>query len=124
MDRSHKKKTHAKDYRLVMVSGGFDPVHFGHIRLIQEAKKLGDKLVIILNNDNWIKKKKTHVFMRQDERKKILEAIKDVDVVFLSGHSRNPKEMSVSRELLKIKPDIFVKGGSRRKEVPEAEACK
>lgn len=109
---------------VVAVSGGFDPIHVGHVRLIQEVKKLGDKLVVILNNDNWLKNKKTHVFMNQKERKEILESIKEVDEVVLSGHSRNIKDMSVSLELLKIRPDIFVKGGSSRKEVPEAEACK
>jgi D-beta-D-heptose 7-phosphate kinase/D-beta-D-heptose 1-phosphate adenosyltransferase len=110
---------------VVAVSGGFDPVHIGHIRLFREAKKLGDKLVVILNNDNWLKKKKTHVFMHEKERKEILEFIKEVDEVVLSSHPRNPKDMSVSKELLKIKPDIFAKGGDQRneKDVPETEAC-
>gem|GEM_PF-499742 len=111
---------------VVAVSGAFDPIHIGHIRLIKEAKKLGDKLVVILNNDHWLENKKTHVFMHQKERKEILEAIKEVDEVILSSHPHNPKDLSVSAELLKIKPDIFVKGGSQKKEkdVPEAEACK
>src|SRR3989338_1772866 len=114
----NKKRT------IVAVSGGFDPIHIGHIRLIKEAKKLGDKLVVILNNDNWLKNKKTHVFMHQKERKEILEAIKEIDEVVLTGHGSNPKDMSISRELLRLKPDIFVKGGNRRNNVPEAEACK
>ena len=111
---------------VVAVSGGFDPIHIGHIRLLKEAKKLGDKLVVILNNDNWLQNKKTQVFMHQNERKEILEAIEEVDEVVLSHHSPNPKDMSVSRELLKIKPDIFVKGGDRKNKnnVPEAEVCK
>lgn len=113
-----------KKYIVVVVSGGMDPLHVGHLRLFQEAKKLGDKLVVILNNDNWLKNKKVHVFMNQKERKAILESIREVDKVVLSSHPRNPKDMSVSSELLKIRPNIFVKGGSRRKEVPEAEACK
>ncbi len=111
---------------VVAVSGGFDPIHIGHVRLFQEAKKLGDKLVVILNNDNWLRNKKIQVFMHQNERKEILEAIKEVDEVVLSNHPHNPKDMSVSVELLKIKPDIFVKGGNQKneKDVPEAEACK
>jgi cytidyltransferase-like protein len=48
---------------VVAVSGGFDPIYVGHIRLLQAAKKLGDKLVVILNNDNWLKKKKGYVFI-------------------------------------------------------------
>jgi cytidyltransferase-like protein len=110
---------------VVAISGGMDPIHIGHIRLIKEAKKLGDKLVVILNNDNWLKKKKTQVFMHQKERKEILEAIKEVDAVILSNHLHNSKDMSVSGELLKIRPDVFVKGGDRKNKcVPEAEACK
>lgn len=111
---------------VVAVSGAFDPIHIGHIRLIQTAKKLGDKLVVILNNDNWLQNKKTQVFMHEKERQEILEAVEGVDEVVLSGHPRNPKDMSVSRELLNIKPNIFVKGGNQRseKDVPEAEACR
>ena len=114
-----------KKQTIVAVSGAFDPIHIGHIRLIKEAKKLGDKLVVILNNDNWLRNKKTQVFMHQKERKEILEAIKEVDEVVLSNHSNNPKDMSVSGELLKIRPDIFVKGGNQRnkKDVPEIEVC-
>ena len=110
---------------LVVVSGGMDPLHIGHIRLIQAARKLGDELVVILNNDNWLKKKKTQIFMPQKERKEIVEAIEGVDRVILTSHSLNSKDMSVSRELIKIRPDIFVKGGRRnKKSVPETEACR
>src|SRR3989344_1526904 len=98
---------------VVAVSGGFDPIHIGHIRLIQDAKKLGDKLVVILNNDNWLKKKKGHIFMHQNERKEIIEAIKGVDEVILTGHKTDPDDMSVSKELAKIKPDVFANGGDR-----------
>ena len=61
-----------KNKIVVAVSGGWDPVHIGHVRLFNEAKKLGDELVVILNNDNWLRKKKGFVFMPQAERKEIL----------------------------------------------------
>lgn len=111
---------------VVAVSGGMDPIHIGHIRLIQEAKKLGDKLVVILNDDNWLKKKKTHIFMHQKERKEIIESIDGVDKVVITGHPRNPKDMSVVKEILKLKPDIFANGGDRKNEsdIPEVEACR
>ncbi|OGN02427.1 MAG: hypothetical protein A2655_01710 [Candidatus Yanofskybacteria bacterium RIFCSPHIGHO2_01_FULL_43_42] len=110
---------------VVAVSGGFDPIHIGHIRLIQDAKKLGDKLVVILNNDNWLKKKKSHIFMHQNERKEIIEAIKGVDEVILTSHKPNPKDMSVSKELAKIRPDVFANGGDRiATNIPEAPVCK
>lgn len=106
----------AKKKTVVAVSGGFDPIHMGHVRLFQEAKKLGDELVIILNNDNWLHKKKRHVFMHEAERKEIIEALKPVDRVVLTKHGKNPQtphDMSVSRELEEIKPDIFANGGDR-----------
>lgn len=99
-----------------MVSGGFDPVHIGHVRLFREAKKLGDELVVVVNNDNWKRKKRRHVFMPDSERKEIIEAFACVDRVFLTEHSENPrtsKDMSVCKELLKIKPHIFANGGDR-----------
>lgn len=107
---------------VVAVSGGFDPIHVGHIRLFQEAKKLGDELVVILNNDNWLEKKKRHVFMHQKERKEIIEALKPVDRVVLTSHKPNPTDMSVFAELKKIKPDIFAQGGDRNvKNIPPCE---
>ncbi len=108
------------------ISGGFDPIHIGHVRLIQEAGKLGNRLVVILNNDNWLKKKKTHIFMHQKERKEIIESIEGVDEVIISSHPKNPKDMSVSKEILKIKPDIFANGGDRKeeKDILEGEACR
>ena len=57
------------------MSGGFDPIHIGHIRLFDEAKKLGDELVVVLNNDHWLKKKKGYAFMPQNERKEIIQAL-------------------------------------------------
>ncbi|MBI3627239.1 MAG: adenylyltransferase/cytidyltransferase family protein [Candidatus Sungbacteria bacterium] len=110
---------------MVAVSGGFDPVHIGHVRMFCEARKLGDSLVVILNNDHWLKKKKGFSFMPEKERKEILESFRWVDKVVLTSHPRNPKDMSVSRELLKIKPAIFVNGGDRNQHnTPENEVCK
>jgi D-beta-D-heptose 7-phosphate kinase/D-beta-D-heptose 1-phosphate adenosyltransferase len=102
--------------KIVMVSGGFDPVHIGHVRLFKEAKKLGDKLVVVINNDNWKRQKRKHVFMPDHERKEIIEAFACVDRVIITGHPKNPKGpkgMSVSKELMKIKPHIFANGGDR-----------
>lgn len=110
--------------KIVAVSGGFDPVHIGHIRLIKEAKALGDALVVILNNDNWLKKKKGFAFMDQRERSAILEAIRYVDKVIISKHSENPQDMSVCTELAELKPDIFANGGDRKADnIPEYDLC-
>ena len=118
------KKNKRQKSIVVAVSGGFDPIHVGHVRLFQEAKKLGDRLIVILNNDNWLLAKKGYVFMSGKERKEILEAFRDVDKTILTGHSKNPKDMSVCKELLRIKPDIFANGGDRyQKNVPEVKTC-
>ncbi len=109
----------------VAVSGGFDPIHIGHVRLFWHAKKLGDRLIVILNNDNWLMKKKGHVFMPEKERKEIIEAIRGVDGVFLTEHTKNPKDMSICRELKILKPDIFGNGGDRTsRNIPEYKLCK
>lgn len=110
----NKKTTPSnRNHKIVMISGGFDPIHIGHIRLMQEAKKLGDKLIVVINNDNWIRMKKGKEFMPENERKEIIEAISGVDEVIISGHTKNPKDMSICKELIKIKPHIFANGGDR-----------
>jgi len=96
-----------------MVSGGFDPVHIGHVRLFNEAKKLGDELVVVLNNDNWLKLKKGYVFMPERERKEIIEAFEAVDRVILSSHKKNTKDISIAENLSLLCPHIFAKGGDR-----------
>ena len=105
---------------IVAVSGGFDPIHIGHIRYFKEARKLGDKLVVILNTDEFLIKKKGYVFMPFEERKEILESIRWVDEVIPSID----KDQTVCRTLAELKPDIFAKGGDRTLEnIPERTVC-
>lgn len=118
-------KNKNKKQIVVAVSGGYSPLHIGHVRLFQAAKKLGDKLVVIINNDNWIKKKKGHVFMSEAERKEIIKELACVDQVVITHHLKNPKDMSVCKELKRIRPDIFANGGDRtKKNIPEVKTCK
>lgn len=115
-----------KQKKVVMVSGGFDPMHIGHVRMFNEAKKLGDELIVVINNDNWLNLKKGYAFMPEDERKEIVEALNVVDRVLVTGHSKNTKDMSVCEELRKIKPHIFANGGDRKPDwdpVPEVPIC-
>jgi cytidyltransferase-like protein len=120
MDNKNKKKP-----IVVAVSGGFDPLHIGHVRMFEEARKLGDKLVVILNNDNWIKKKKGYVFMHQRERKEIITALTAVDAVMVTDHPKNAADMSVCNALQALRPHIFANGGDRtKKNIPEIPVCK
>ena len=115
----------SREKKVVAVSGGFDPLHIGHVRMFQEAKKLGDRLVVILNNDNWLRKKKGYAFMDEVERKEIIEALSCVDEVYTTKHPENPTDMSVCEALRKVKPDIFANGGDRVSgNVPEVAVCK
>lgn len=99
-------------------------MHVGHARMFEQAKKMGDRLVVILNNDNWLKKKKGFAFMPEKERQELIKHIKWVDEVMLTGHKPNAKDMSVCAELKKLKPHIFANGGDRKLgNIPEVPVC-
>jgi D-beta-D-heptose 7-phosphate kinase/D-beta-D-heptose 1-phosphate adenosyltransferase len=109
---------------VVAVSGGFDPIHIGHVRMFEEAKALGDKLVVILNNDNWLRKKKGFAFMPETERKEVISAFKCVSEVYITDHAEDTADMSVCEALRAIRPDIFVNGGDRKHDnIPEVPVC-
>lgn len=113
-----------KKRRVVAVSGGFDPVHIGHVRMFNEAKALGDELVVILNNDHWLALKKGYAFMPHSERKEVIEAFAAVDRVILTFHEPGTLDMSVCRELETLRPDIFANGGDRKSDnIPEYQVC-
>ena len=105
----------------VAVSGYFDPIHIGHLDYLELAKKLGDKLVVIVNNNHQCKLKKGKPFMDELDRMRIVYSLGIVDEVFLSIDS----DSSVCKSLEEIKPDIFANGGDRAtSEVPESVVCK
>ncbi len=121
-----KKGATKKKKKVVAVSGGFDPVHVGHVRMFNEAKKLGDELVVILNNDHWLTDKKGKEFMPEAERKEIIESFGAVDRVVLTKHAPGEyfTDKSVVRELRALGPDIFANGGDRvAGNIPEYALC-
>ena len=104
----------------VVVSGYFDPIHIGHLEYFKEAKKLGDYLIVIVNNDYQCSLKKGKSFMPEEDRLKIVESIKGVDEAVLSIDN----DRTVCKTLEMINPDIFANGGDRsNKEIPEAKVC-
>ncbi len=95
---------------IVVVSGGFDPIHLGHIDMLRDASRIGDKVVVILNNDNWLTNKKGKPFMDEESRKRVVESIEFVDDVILTEHEIDDDDMSVVKDLEKIDnitPDLF-----------------
>jgi D-beta-D-heptose 7-phosphate kinase/D-beta-D-heptose 1-phosphate adenosyltransferase len=116
-----KKINSKKGKKVVMVSGGFDPVHIGHVRMFEEAKKLGDELVVVLNNDNWLRYKKGFVFMPEADRKEIIESFRSVDRVIITSHEPGTTDITVCHALETVRPHIFVNGGDREKNVPIPE---
>ena len=112
--------------KIVINSGYFDPLHIGHLECMELSKPLGNKLVIILNNDNQCSLKKGEPFMPQEERKKIVEAIKYVDEVLISIDKDKSVCESIKAIAEKYKGNeiIFAKGGDRfSDEIPEAKVC-
>src|SRR3989344_2157406 len=106
---------------VVFTSGYWDPLHIGHVELFELAKKLGDKLIVIVNNDAQTMQKKGFVFMPAEEKVKIIKSIKWVDEVIISVD----KDTTQCETLRLVKPDIFAKGGDRYSyEIPEASVCK
>jgi D-beta-D-heptose 7-phosphate kinase/D-beta-D-heptose 1-phosphate adenosyltransferase len=110
--------------KTVAVSGGFDPVHVGHVRMFEAAKALGDRLVVIVNNDHWLRKKKGFVFMPEEERVEVIKAFRAVDEVVLTDHTADDEDMSVCRALTALHPALFANGGDRGAgNTPEAALC-
>ena len=110
--------------RIVAVSGGFDPVHVGHVRMFSEARALGDELVVIINNDHWLRAKKGYVFMPEEERIEIISHFPFVDRVVLTAHLPDSIDRSVCEALLEIRPHVFANGGDRFADnIPEHVLC-
>jgi cytidyltransferase-like protein len=108
--------------KIVIVTGGFDPIHSGHIALLKEAKNLGHALAVGLNSDEWLRRKKGHEFMPWSERSAIIENLKMVDVVF-SFDDSDGSAIDAIKRVKEVYPEdelIFANGGDRTKDnIPE-----
>lgn len=110
-----------------IVSGYFNPLHLGHLKMIREAKGLADKLIVIVNNDVQQKLKKGKIIMNEDERVEIVSALRDVDEVILSVDQDGTQVKTIEDVARKYVGNtiIFCNGGDRNsvKEIPEGEVC-
>ena len=101
--------------RVVLCTGGFDPLHSGHIEYFREAKRLGDILVVGVNSDSWLRRKKGREFMPSDERIKIIENLRMVDHCILFNDT-DDHAIEAIRNVKMLYPNsqiIFANGGDR-----------
>lgn len=106
-------------YDTVMISGGFDPIHVGHIRLIREAAKHGE-VIVAMNSDEWIFRRKGFNSIGYKEREEFLMAIKGV----VSVVPVNDEDGTVCTALIEYKPTYFANGGTRTENnTPEKIVC-
>lgn len=107
---------------IVCTSGGFDPVHPGHLSCIQESKKYGDTVVVIVNGDSFLRSKKGKPFMDLKTRVEIMSYVRGIDYI-IPFEIEN--DQTVIQALRKIRPHVFTKGGDRIDEtsIPEWDTC-
>jgi D-beta-D-heptose 7-phosphate kinase/D-beta-D-heptose 1-phosphate adenosyltransferase len=104
---------------MICVSGGFDPLHVGHLRMFEQAARL-QHLCVILNSDAWLIRKKGYCFQDWKSRAEIIRALKCVDQV----ESVDDSDGTVCEALRRLRPEIFANGGDRRQDnTPETELC-
>ena len=115
--------------KIIVVSGGFDPIHSGHIEYLKSAKEYGDKLIVALNSDSWLEKKKGKPFMPLRERMMIVQALKPVNLTIKSIDEDHTVCASLKfvNEMYRNKFDkiMFCNGGDRTDgtNTPEHKLC-
>ena len=113
--------------KIVLVTGGFDPLHSGHISYLESAKKLGNKLIVGVNSDEWLARKKGRPFLSIDERSQIIQALAMVDAVvaFDEKYDADNTACGFIEDILKNYPNdeiVFANGGDRKQgNVPEED---
>ena len=117
-----------KKYDYALVSGGFDPVHVGHLRMFRDALRFSDNVVILLNNDEWLIKKKGKPFMSQNHRKAILDEFKSIDEVIIQDSNEKSSSLAI-KDFVKNNPNksiCYCNGGDRSNinNILEADICR
>ena len=109
--------------RIIIVSGGFDPLHSGHIAHFKAAKELGDLLIVGLNSDDWLTRKKGKPFMPIEERLSIIRELRVVDLALPFNDDDNSSRDLIKRVMQLYDSDVvFANGGDRTKDnIPEID---
>ena len=108
----------------IVVSGGFDPIHIGHVRMILEASLEGN-VIVVANSDEWLERKKGYVFMPWEERAEVIRSIRGVSAVVTVDDSDNSVCEAIKRLHELGRCDTFANGGDRTNtNTPEKKLCK
>ena len=118
-----------KNYNYALLSGGFDPVHVGHLAMIKEANEIAEEVVILLNSDKWLKRKKGKPFMVESQRAQILEEFESVSRVIIQMDDDDDSSNNAITSFAKNNPKktiCYCNGGDRsnEKKIREATVCK
>jgi cytidyltransferase-like protein len=108
--------------RVACTSGGFDPLHSDHVRLLLSAKDYCDAFVVFVSSDDFLRRKKGRPFMEQPFRCALVAGIRGVDYVIAY---ENEEDQTISNGLRLLRPEVFLKGGDRlnRETIPEWDLC-
>jgi cytidyltransferase-like protein len=115
--------------KVVIVSGYFNPLHGGHLDMIEAARVMGDKLVVVVNNDQQQLLKKGKIILNENNRLRLIRALKGVDEVALSIDTEDTSQVKTLEMIAKQHPGdelVFANGGDRNNErvIPETEVCR
>ena len=118
-----------KKYDYALISGGFDPVHIGHLAMIKDAKKISNNVVVLLNSDKWLIRKKGKPFMIEAQRAQILEEFKSIAEVIIQNNDDDDSSNNAIIDFYNSHTNqsiCYCNGGDRSQEnkIREAEICK
>ena len=115
-----------KKYDYALLSGGFDPVHIGHLAMIKDASKIAKEVIILLNSDDWLTRKKGKPFMPIEERLSIIRELRVVDLAFAFNDDDDSSRDLIQKVIELYDSDVvFANGGDRTHDnIPEVEQFK
>jgi cytidyltransferase-like protein len=116
--------------KTILLSGGFDPIHVGHVQMMQNAAKIA-RVIVAVNTDEWLQRKKGYIFMPEAQRIQIVQAIEGVDYAFsmrdippLGEYPGSDDDNTACAAIRYLRPDFFGNGGDRKLgAVPEDKTC-